>query len=127
MRSDSESGDEVLDVPCGHGRIANGLAARGASATGLDASPLFLERARTDAAARGVKVEYIQADMRNLPWEARCAHTGSPKFDQAAVRCSRDSRTNVTPRCAMCVSLRRRLKRFRPSITILPRRCCSAS
>jgi 2-polyprenyl-3-methyl-5-hydroxy-6-metoxy-1,4-benzoquinol methylase len=51
-----ESGDEVLDVPCGHGRIANGLA-RGASVTGLDANPLFLERARADAAARGVKVE----------------------------------------------------------------------
>jgi ubiquinone/menaquinone biosynthesis C-methylase UbiE len=66
-----ESGDEVLDVPCGHGRIANGLAARGASVTGLDANPLFLERARTDAAARGVKVEYIQGDMRNLPWEER--------------------------------------------------------
>jgi 2-polyprenyl-3-methyl-5-hydroxy-6-metoxy-1,4-benzoquinol methylase len=59
-----ESGDEVLDVPCGHGRIANALAARGATVTGLDANPLFLERARTDAAARGVNVEYIQGDMR---------------------------------------------------------------
>jgi ubiquinone/menaquinone biosynthesis C-methylase UbiE len=39
--------------------------------TGLDANPLFLERARTDAAARGVKIEYIQGDMRNLPWEER--------------------------------------------------------
>jgi SAM-dependent methyltransferase len=66
-----DSCDEVLDVPCGHGRIANGLAARGASVTGLDANPLFLERARTDASARGVKVEYIQGDMRNLPWEER--------------------------------------------------------
>jgi SAM-dependent methyltransferase len=66
-----ESGDEVLDVPCGHGRIANELAARGAIVTGLDANPLFLERARTDAAGRGVKVEYIQGDMRNLPWAER--------------------------------------------------------
>jgi SAM-dependent methyltransferase len=64
-----ESGVEVLDVPCGHGRIANRLAARGASVTGLDADPLFLERARADAAARGVEVEYIQGDMSTLPWE----------------------------------------------------------
>ena len=45
-----EEGAEVLDVPCGHGRIANRLAARGARVIGLDADPFFLERARADAA-----------------------------------------------------------------------------
>jgi SAM-dependent methyltransferase len=64
-------GSEVLDVPCGHGRIANRLAARGARVTGLDADPYFLERARTDASARGVDVEYVQGDMRELPWSER--------------------------------------------------------
>ena len=59
-------GNEVLDVPCGHGRIANRLAARGARVTGLDADAFFLERARADAAARGVEVEYVQGDMREL-------------------------------------------------------------
>jgi len=54
-----EEGVEVLDVPCGHGRIANRLAARGASVTGIDADPVFLERARADAAARGVEVDYV--------------------------------------------------------------------
>jgi SAM-dependent methyltransferase len=39
--------------------------------TGLDATPLFLERARADAAARGVQVEYVEGDMRELPWEAQ--------------------------------------------------------
>ncbi len=66
-----EPGLEVLDAPCGHGRIANGLAERGCRVTGLDATPLFLEHARRDAAARGVDVEYVQGDMRALPWEAR--------------------------------------------------------
>jgi SAM-dependent methyltransferase len=61
----------VLDVACGHGRIANRLAARGARVTGLDADAFFLDRAREDAAARGVDVEYVQGDMRRLPWEAR--------------------------------------------------------
>ncbi|HEX6457285.1 MAG TPA: methyltransferase domain-containing protein [Thermoleophilaceae bacterium] len=57
-------GMKVLDVACGHGRIANRLAQRGADVTGLDASELFLERAReapTDAS-------YILGDMRELPW-----------------------------------------------------------
>jgi SAM-dependent methyltransferase len=64
-------GHEVLDVPCGHGRIANRLAERGARVTGVDADALFLARAREDAAERGVEVHYIQADMRELPWNER--------------------------------------------------------
>ncbi|MES1021672.1 class I SAM-dependent methyltransferase [Gloeocapsa sp. BRSZ] len=58
----------VLDLACGHGRIANLLAQRGCSVTGLDATALFLEKARQDAQAAKVKVEYVQGDMRSLPW-----------------------------------------------------------
>jgi SAM-dependent methyltransferase len=70
-----EPGMEVLDLACGHGRIANRLAERGARVTGLDATPLFLERARADAAARGVEVEYVEGDMRRLPWPERFDRT----------------------------------------------------
>ncbi|HET9675249.1 MAG TPA: methyltransferase domain-containing protein [Gaiellaceae bacterium] len=66
-----EPGMEVLDLACGHGRIANRLAERGARVTGLDATPLFLERARADAERLGVDVEYVEGDMRELPWESR--------------------------------------------------------
>lgn len=66
-----EPGEDVLDLACGHGRIANRLAARGARVTGLDATPLFLERARADAAARGVEVDYVEGDMRAIPWRGR--------------------------------------------------------
>ena len=66
-----EPGMDVLDLACGHGRIANRLAERGCAVTGLDITPLFLERARRDAAARGVAVEYVKGDMRSLPWEER--------------------------------------------------------
>src|SRR5262245_48586582 len=59
-------GMAVLDVPCGFGRLANPLAARGCRVTGLDASPLFLDRARRDAAALGGAVEYVAGDMRRL-------------------------------------------------------------
>ena len=64
-------GAEILDCPCGHGRIANALAARGFRVTGLDSSEFFLERARADASALGVDVEYVQGDMRDIPWRDR--------------------------------------------------------
>lgn len=64
-----QAGMDVLDVACGHGRIANRLAAREARVTGLDATPLFLDRARGDAEAQGVEVDYVQGDMRALPFE----------------------------------------------------------
>jgi SAM-dependent methyltransferase len=67
------AGSEILDCPCGHGRIANALAERGFRVSGLDASELFLERARADAAERDVDVEYVHGDMRDLPWSARFA------------------------------------------------------
>jgi SAM-dependent methyltransferase len=66
-----QAGTPVLDLACGHGRIANRLAARGAMVTGLDATPLFLGEARRDAQARGVEVDYVEGDMRDLPWRDR--------------------------------------------------------
>jgi SAM-dependent methyltransferase len=82
---------EVLDIGCGHGRIANRLAARGARVTGLDATPLFLECAREDADRRGVEVEYVQGDMRELPWRERfdaayCWFTTFGYFDEGGNR-----------------------------------------
>lgn len=58
---------KVLNLGCGHGRIANELAKRGARVTGLDTNTAFLDRARADAAAAGVDVEYVRGDMRALP------------------------------------------------------------
>lgn len=66
-----EPGLELLDLACGHGRIANPLAERGVRVTGLDATPYFLELARADAAERGLEVEYVEGDMRSIPWPER--------------------------------------------------------
>lgn len=66
-----EPGMEVLDLACGTGRIANRLASRGCRVTGLDATSLFLDRARNDAAGHGMTVEYVHGDMRELPWTNR--------------------------------------------------------
>ena len=59
-----EPGAEVLDVACGHGRIANRLAERGAVVVGVDADPFFLAKARE----AGSSAEYVEGDMRALPF-----------------------------------------------------------
>src|SRR5438034_922346 len=64
-------GMHVLDLACGHGELANRLAARGCEVTGLDSSAVFLDRARADAAAAGVSADYVAGDMRQLPWTGR--------------------------------------------------------
>jgi ubiquinone/menaquinone biosynthesis C-methylase UbiE len=65
-----EPGTAVLDLGCGHGRIANRLAQRGATIAGLDRSASFLEVARADARERRVDPEFVAGDMRELPWPA---------------------------------------------------------
>jgi SAM-dependent methyltransferase len=61
-------GSRILDLCCGHGRIAIPLAERGYAVTGQDLSEIFLERARRDAEARGVSIPWVRSDMREIPF-----------------------------------------------------------
>lgn len=54
----------ALDVGTGEGRNAIWLAARGWRVTATDFSAVALDKARRIAAARGVDVEWIEADLR---------------------------------------------------------------
>jgi len=63
-------GARVLDVPCGAGRLALPLAARGARVTGVDLSAEALDDARRHAAAAGLDLEWRHADMRAIDAEA---------------------------------------------------------
>ena len=59
-----EPGVRVLDAPCGTGRIAIELAARGYHVTGIDLTARFLEEGRARAAERGVDVDLRRRDLR---------------------------------------------------------------
>ena len=59
----------ILDLACGHGRHANPLAERGYHVTGVDRSAGFLDIARSEATQKGLAVEYIQQDMRQISFE----------------------------------------------------------
>lgn len=61
-------GAEVLDVPCGAGRLALVLAERGYRMTGVDWSSEFLQHARANGSS---DIEWEQRDMRDLPWTGR--------------------------------------------------------
>ena len=62
-----DPGSLILDAPCGHGRIANLLAAKGFRMTGVDLTELFLEQARIACQELDVDVDYRQGDLRDLP------------------------------------------------------------
>jgi len=60
-------GARLLDVPCGHGRLAIELAAEGFHVTGVDLSCELLEAGREEASRRGVsdRISWRLADMRD--------------------------------------------------------------
>ena len=57
---------EVLDAACGIGTQCLGLAKLGYQVTGSDLSPHEIERARREAAARGLTIAFSTADMRSV-------------------------------------------------------------
>jgi SAM-dependent methyltransferase len=63
------SGARVLDVGCGAGRHALGLASAGLEVTGIDVSARFLEIARTEAKNRDLKIAFFRMDAREMPFE----------------------------------------------------------
>lgn len=65
----------VLDVSCGIGTQALGLAALGHAVTASDLSSAAVERARREAARRNLAIDFTVADMR------RCAEVHGSGFD----------------------------------------------
>lgn len=69
------AGKTVLDVGCGGGLLSEGMAARGAVVTGIDAAVAALEAARRHAALSGLAIAYRQATVEEM------AAAGSERYD----------------------------------------------
>jgi len=77
----------VLDVGCGYGRHAIELSQRGFKVTGLDLSLPLLIRAADEAQRRGLSVNFVHADMREMTYDSQfdaayCVLTSFGYFDE---------------------------------------------
>jgi ubiquinone/menaquinone biosynthesis C-methylase UbiE len=61
-------GDRVLDVAAGTGNVALRAAEAGAEVVASDLTPEHFEAGRREAAARGVELEWVEADAGALPF-----------------------------------------------------------
>jgi SAM-dependent methyltransferase len=56
----------VLDLACGFGRHSLELASRGCKVVGVDITPAYCAEAQKQAQEKGIKAEFICADLRDL-------------------------------------------------------------
>ena len=95
-------GAELLDVGCGYGRHALELAQLGFRLTGLDLSLPMLIRAADHAQRRGLTVNFVHADMREMTFDGQ--------FDGAYCMLSSfgyfDEETNLRVATAICKALK---------------------
>src|SRR3954464_10103299 len=63
------AGQEVLDVAAGDGNFAIACAREGASVVASDLSPGMVERGRSRAEREGYDIEWVEADVEDLPFE----------------------------------------------------------
>ena len=62
-------GQQVLDIPCGQGRLTIPLAAMGVHMTGVDRTKSYVRQARRAAREQDVSARFICGDMRNVEFE----------------------------------------------------------
>ncbi len=62
------NGQRLLDIACGTGNAALVAARRGASVVGLDGAPRLLAVAAERAGQEGLGIDWIEADMAELPF-----------------------------------------------------------
>lgn len=74
-----DTGCRILDIGCGTGRHAIELATRGYSVVGIDLSESLLARATQKASERGLSIEFLRHDARELPF--------AEEFDLAIMLC----------------------------------------
>lgn len=82
-RSGVRAPARILDATCGIGTQALPLAARGFEVTGADLSGRAIGRARDEAATRGLDVDLVACDIRDLPGHVEGPFDAVISFDNA--------------------------------------------
>ena len=73
--------ESLLDVACGPGLLALGLASQVKKVTGIDLVPAMLDKARAFQAEKGVtNAEWVLGDVTRLPFENRQFHGVMSRF-----------------------------------------------
>jgi len=62
-------GMKILDLCCGYGRHSIELAKQGYEVVGQDINPFFLKEAEKSAKKIGVKIQWVENDMRKIPFK----------------------------------------------------------
>jgi ubiquinone/menaquinone biosynthesis C-methylase UbiE len=91
-RAGVKGGMSVLDVACGAGNAALQAARTGAAVTGLDLAPTLLEQGHAKAEAEGLKIEWVEGDAEQLPFDggsfdrvlSTVGHMFAPRHQQVA-------------------------------------------
>lgn len=88
-----KTGGPLLDVACGTGRTALRLAAKGYQVTGVDITPEMVALGHKKAAAQGVSVEWVVADVRafNLQRRFRSAYMVGNAFQFFLTRADQEA------------------------------------
>jgi SAM-dependent methyltransferase len=102
-----EPGMEVLDVACGAGNATIPAARVGARVTGVDFSPDLLAIARERAADAMVEINWVEADVEQLPFEdasfdrviSTFGHMFAPDHERTAAEMRRVCRDGVIGVC----------------------------
>jgi SAM-dependent methyltransferase len=81
-------GGHLIDLPCGNGRLSLPFSQLGYKVSGVDFSAAFIEEAKTNAAAKKLKIDYIKDDMRKVSFKnkfdgAFCMGNSFGYFDRA--------------------------------------------
>jgi len=63
-------GHQVLDIPCGMGRLTIPLAQMGMKMTGVDLMQSYIRKARRYARRDGLDIDFLCEDMRRINFEA---------------------------------------------------------
>lgn len=98
------SGGAILELACGTGRLTLPLGRAGHRVVGLDASGPMLVRARSKAALEGLRISFVEGDLRDFRLDAR--------FDLVIVSCN--SLAHLTTNADLATCLRQVHRHLRP-------------